>query len=249
MVLEKGGPARETAKRMLAVASRFLLGSITHARVDEPVAALTFDDGPDPEWTPRFLDLLGDHVARATFFVVGRAARAHPGIVERADAEGHALGNHSWDHSSLPLLKSRWRRRQLRWCQSQLPASRHRLFRPPWGHQSVGSRLDALLVGYRVVTWSVTATDWDDTPADELVVQVERGLRPGSIVVMHDALYSTDDPSHRDRRRTLEATARILERQAERYRFVTVPELLAAGRPRYWPWFRRPDLDLLHRQC
>jgi predicted O-methyltransferase YrrM len=99
-----------------------------------------------------------------------------------------------------------------------------------------------------VIGWSVTAPDWEDLPASALVEQVESSWRPGSIVVMHDALYATTDPAYRDREPTLEAVATLLERHASRFRFVTVPELLAAGRPRYWPWFRRPDLNWLHRQ-
>lgn len=247
-VLGKGGPVREAVKGGIAVAGRFLLGSVTHAAVDEPLVALTFDDGPHPVWTPRLLDLLGRHGARATFFVVGRTARRHPEIVERAAAEGHTVANHTWSHESLPLLRRRWRRRQVRWCQEALPPGQPRLLRPPWGHQTLASRLDALLLGYRVVAWSVTATDWEDRPAAALVEEVERSWRPGSIVVFHDALHSTHDPAYRDREPTLQAVATLLERHASRFRFVTVPELLTAGRPRYWPWFRRPDLAWLHRQ-
>jgi peptidoglycan/xylan/chitin deacetylase (PgdA/CDA1 family) len=162
--------------------------------------------------------------------------------------EGHAAANHSWDHPSFPLLTARARRLQIEWCQEALPAGAVRLFRPPWGHQTLGSRLDALRLGFPVVAWSVMAEDWLADDAATLADRVAARLRPGSIVVLHDALWATDAEAHRDREPTLGAVARLLDRFAGRYRFVTVPELLALGRPRYWPWFKPADLDWLRRQ-
>jgi peptidoglycan/xylan/chitin deacetylase (PgdA/CDA1 family) len=169
-------------------------------------------------------------------------------VAARVASEGHGIANHSWDHSSFPLLEGRWRRRQLRWCQEALPPGASRLFRPPWGHQSLGSRLDAARLGFRVVTWDVAAEDWAGDDARTLADRMEAGIRPGSIVVLHDALYATDDEAYRDRSAAIEALALLLERLGGRFRFVTVPELLRLGRPRYWHWYRRSDLEWLHRQ-
>lgn len=246
--LAKGSPLREWTKDRLADSAALALGTITRVETREPAVALTFDDGPDPEATPRFLDVLGRAGARATFFMVGKSARRYAEVAARVVREGHSAANHSWDHPSFPLLKGRWRRRQLRWCQEALPPGAARLFRPPWGHQSLGSRLDAARLGFRVVTWDVVAEDWGDDDARTLAVRMEAGIRPGSIVVLHDALYATDDEANRDRGPAIEAVALLLERLGSRYRFVTVPELLRLGRPRYWHWYRRSDLDWLHRQ-
>ncbi|MBZ0115329.1 MAG: polysaccharide deacetylase family protein [Thermoanaerobaculia bacterium] len=249
----KGSPAREFVKRRIADLSslgfgRLRPGTITHVETSNPVVALTFDDGPHPEVTPRLLDLLGAANAKATFFVVGLAAKAHPGILERAVEEGHIVANHSWDHSSFPLLSSGWRRRQLAWCQDALPPGSPRLFRPPWGHQTWSSRLDAARAGFDVVAWSVMAEDWLDDPSEKLVARVEAGLRPGAIALLHDALYRTDAEAYRDRRPTLSAVEALLKRHSETYRFVTIPELLASGRVRRWPWRIPSDLDWLRRQ-
>ena len=82
-------------------------GSIVAVRTPEKLIALTFDDGPDPEWTPRVLDALAALGMRATFFLVGEPAERHPALVERILAEGHEAGSHSWDHPSLPELAPR----------------------------------------------------------------------------------------------------------------------------------------------
>lgn len=245
--LEKGSAPREAVKRGVMETAR-LLGTLTHVSTREPAVALTFDDGPDPDYTPRLLDLLARYGAKATFFVVGLAARENRQVLRRAAEEGHALGNHSWDHPSFPLLTGRAQRLQMRWCDEVLPAQEMKLFRPPWGHQSLKSRLNAALLGYRVVAWSAMAEDWRDDPAEDLVARVEERLRPGAIVLFHDALFRTDAPGHRDRTPTLEAVEMLLERYGERYRFVTVPELLRLGSPRKWHWYKRSDLDWLHRQ-
>jgi len=222
-------------------------GTIIRARVKEPVLALTFDDGPDPEWTPRMLEVLERHEARATFFMIGKRAAKHPEIVRRVAEGGHAVGNHSWDHPSFPLVKGRWRRAQLLWTEEALAPYGEKLFRPPYGHQSLGSRLAAARLGYRVITWTVNAEDWRDDPADVLVARVRSRIAPGSFVLFHDSLYSTDDLCFRDREPTLEAVDRLLGALSESYRFITVPELLRLGRPRRWHWYWRSDLEWLHR--
>jgi len=226
--------------------SASLTGTLLRVSTREKAAALTFDDGPDPEWSPRFFELLEEHGARGTFFMVGKAARRHPELVARAAAAGHAVGNHTWDHPSLPLLTGSWRRTQLRWCREALGPHGSNLFRPPYGHQTPASQLDAARLGYRAVAWDVIAEDWTDDPAEILLARVERHFRPGSIVLFHDSLYTTVNPAHRDRRPTLEAVRRLLAGHRD-FRFVTVPELLALGRPYKWHWYHRPDLGWLHR--
>ena len=91
-------------ERLLERLLRPFCGSIVGVRTGEKAIALTFDDGPDPEWTPRVLDALGRLGMRATFFLVGERAARHPELVARIAAEGHEVGSHSWDHPSLPEL-------------------------------------------------------------------------------------------------------------------------------------------------
>jgi peptidoglycan/xylan/chitin deacetylase (PgdA/CDA1 family) len=79
---------------------RQAVSTITHVSTNEPLAALTFDDGPDPLYTPRVLEILQKHRAQATFFMVGQTALRHPDLVQLVARGGHAIGNHSWDHPS-----------------------------------------------------------------------------------------------------------------------------------------------------
>jgi peptidoglycan/xylan/chitin deacetylase (PgdA/CDA1 family) len=237
---------RPLARRLLA-ASAAVTGTTVAVATRERAAALTFDDGPDPEVTPRLCALLEAHGARGTFFMVGRAAARWPAVVERVAAGGHAIGNHSWDHPSFRVVRGRFRRAQLRWCREALGAHGAPLFRPPYGHQSLASQLDARRLGYRTVAWSVMAEDWRDDPAEALFARVEAGLAPGAIVLFHDALWTALEERHRDRGPMLAAVERLLERHAGEWRFVTVPALLALGRARREHWYKRADLDWLRR--
>lgn len=240
-------PRLKALARRLIEISAATTGVTTRVATRQAVAALTFDDGPDPDWTPRLLELLERHGARGTFFMVGKSAARRPELVARVAAGGHAIGNHTWDHPSLPTLRGRYRRWQIRRCEEALAPHGGGLFRPPYGHLTPAAQLDARRLGYRVVTWSAVAEDWLDDPAERLVERVERRLAPGSIVLFHDCLYTTVEERYRDRAPTLRAVEMLLERWAGRLSFVTVPQLLAAGRPRKWHDYHRPDLAWLRR--
>ena len=233
-------------QRLFAIISRWVMGTITHVRTQSPVVALTFDDGPHPEFTPRLLDILERHQAQATFFMIGQAARQYPEIVQRAALAGHTIGNHSWDHPSFPLVSRRERRRQIRACEQAIAPYGRRLFRPPYGHQDKASRLDVLFLGYQVVTWNVVAYDWLDYDANWIVKQVEAQLKPGSIVLFHDALYDSEKERYMDREPTLTAVNILLERLSNHFRFVTVPELLRYGPPQKHNWYRKGNVQWLN---
>jgi peptidoglycan/xylan/chitin deacetylase (PgdA/CDA1 family) len=246
--LASGAPRAKEAVKGLISWSTLPLGSLIRVATREPAIALTFDDGPDPQETPRVLDVLERHGARGTFFQVGKSVERYPEIVARAAAAGHALANHSWDHPSFRQIRGSYRRAQIRWCGEALaPHGGTRLFRPPFGEQSLASRLDALRCGHRVVCWDVVAEDWRDDPADVLVARVMRRLRRGSIVLFHDTLYKADAERYRDRAPMQEALEILLDRLAGSFRFVTVPELLRLGRPVRWPIYHRLPVGL-HRK-
>ncbi len=133
--------------------------TVTHVITEDTVAALTFDDGPNREYTPRVLEILERHQARATFFMLGVAASKHRDIVEDVARLGHAIGNHTWDHPSLPLLSSRERHWQFRACEQAIAPYGRGLLRPPFGHQNIQSRLDALCSGLQVIGWNIGAAE------------------------------------------------------------------------------------------
>lgn len=235
--------ARRTGLRAAAapveLLGRALLGTITGVRTAEPLVALTFDDGPHPTYTPTLLDVLARHGARATFFVVGRHVRAHPEVAARAAREGHALANHTDTHALLPAIGGAARRAELDACAAAIaPYGGLRLLRPPQGRQSLASRLDALRAGHAVVTWSAHAEDWRAHDAPWMAAKLARELRPGAIALLHDMIIGPEDPAVADRAPVIAAVDLLLSELAGRYRFVTLPELLRAGKPERVNWYR-----------
>jgi peptidoglycan-N-acetylglucosamine deacetylase len=229
-------------------AVRRSLGTLTKVRTDQLVVALTFDDGPDPEWTPPLLDLLKKHNARGTFFTVGASVARYPELVRRMADDGHALGSHSWDHSAFSLLSGARRRRQLRACEQILGQFGRRLFRPPYGEQTLASRLDAWRLGFDVVGWSVTSEDWYEPNATVIAEVLLKRIGPGDIVLLHDTIYDKGAPQNGprpdrtswiDRRAMLEALQAVFAEIGSRFRFVTVPELVQGGSPCYSYWFKQ----------
>lgn len=233
-------------KRLAGKVSRRIAGTITHVRTGEPLAALTFDDGPDPVATPRLLQILEKHGAKATFFMSGENAAAHPEVLAAVRAAGHAIGNHSWDHPSFPLISFREKIGQIRRCQRVIGSGGMRLFRPPYGHQSAACQFAARLAGYRIVTWNAVIPDWLDHDAAWLADEAAKQLRTGGIILMHDGLIDFGDKRYRDRRPTLDAVGMILSRFAGQYEFVTVPDLIRRGRPARLNWFMKPDVGFLN---
>jgi peptidoglycan-N-acetylglucosamine deacetylase len=152
--------------------------------------ALTFDDGPDPEWTPRVLDALAAHGVRGTFFLVGeRAARAADTARAIADA-GHEIASHGWSHRSLWLCGPRRTAEEIDRAQTTLEAlsgQRPAFFRPPWG--MVNAAMFPLLRarGLRPVFWSIQPEGLRPAIADRQATYVVERAHPGAIVDLHDA--------------------------------------------------------------
>jgi peptidoglycan/xylan/chitin deacetylase (PgdA/CDA1 family) len=234
-------------KRAVRFAVRQAVGTITRVVTDDPLVALSFDDGPDPAFTPRLLAVLERHNARGTFFMVGQAAAQQPALVRRLAEAGHAIGNHTWDHPSMPLVASAERRRQLRACERALGPHGHKLYRPPYGHHNLAAHLDALRLGYRVVAWDCPAGDWYDLPAEAMLEQITHRLRPGSICLFHDRLHTFQHARYTNREPTLRVVESLLRQYAGKYEFVTIPELLRHGRPQRRLRQQPVDLDFLNR--
>lgn len=216
-------------------------GAVISVATDEAVAALTFDDGPHPDFTPRLLDVLARRGVQATFFMVGQAATRHPQVVRRVAEAGHAIGNHSWNHPSFPSLTHRQRWAQLRRTQAALAPYGGRLFRPPFGHLDRPSHFDARLLGYTVAAWSIVGYDWLDHDPTWMSNHIRERLRPGSIILLHDAAWMTLDQAWADRGPMLEAVEHLLASLSGSYRFVTLPDLLRRGRAQLRIWQQPAD--------
>ena len=163
--------------------------------------------------------------------MVGQAAERHHDIVKKVAAAGHAIGNHSWDHPSFPLLTGRERRAQIRACAKAIAPYAQPIFRPPYADQNLLSRLDALWLGYQVITYNVTAVDWLDHGADWINNRIMSRIQNGSIVLFHDSLFRYGEDRYVDREPMLNAVDMLLKELSGRFSFMTVLELLRQGRP------------------
>jgi len=193
---------------------------------DQPLVALTFDDGPGPRWTPMVLDALDRHQARATFFVVGERLTRHENLVRKRIAR-HELANHTWAHHDLAKLDEDGVRDQIlrtHFAIKRVTGETTTLMRPPWGHLGGSTLVVAEEFGYDVVMWSHQmheARYKADPPAQarDIVDNVE----PGSIVLAHDV-------GRNDRLVALSQLDAILTGLRGRgLRPVTVSELIAAA--------------------
>jgi cellulose synthase/poly-beta-1,6-N-acetylglucosamine synthase-like glycosyltransferase/peptidoglycan/xylan/chitin deacetylase (PgdA/CDA1 family) len=197
-------------------------GTVHSATMPAGTIALTFDDGPDPRWTPLILDALRRHHARATFFVVGARVNEHPDLVRRIVAEGHELGVHTFTHTDLAAVPA-WRQRlELDLTRNAIAAATGRtvrLLRPPYS--STPSALPDLgtvraATGYLTVLADRDTEDWRRPGTDAIVAAaLPTSTAMGAVVMLHDG--------GGDRAQTVAAVERIGS-EAAGFRFVTVSE-------------------------
>ncbi|MEP6690253.1 MAG: polysaccharide deacetylase family protein [Gemmatimonadaceae bacterium] len=191
---------------------------------NERAVSLTFDDGPNPEATPRILDALAASGARATFFVLGRHAEKWPRLVERAANDGHQIANHGFFHRKLHLRGPHYVRDDLvRGARAieQACGVEPRFFRAPHGFRSPWVTPIARTLGQRTVGWTLGVWDSARPGIDEIARRSVVGARPGSILLLHDG--DGYDPGG-DRSQTAAALPLIITGLRERgYRFETLP--------------------------
>ncbi len=198
----------------------------THARIGQvkvkvPYVALTFDDGPHASNTPRLLNILKKHNAKATFYVLGSNVRRYPSIAARTAAEGHEVAVHTWSHPFLPRLSSAKLNDELSRSVGIIKSTTGttpRTIRPPYGaiNQSLISNF-ANNYGLSTVLWSIDTNDWRKPGINTVIQRAVNPARPGSIILMHDIHKSSID--------AVESV--IIGLQAKGYKLVTVSELLA----------------------
>ncbi|MDG5789836.1 polysaccharide deacetylase family protein [Evansella sp. AB-P1] len=193
---------------------------------NEKKIALTFDDGPDPRFTPQILDTLSKYNVPATFFLMGARAEAYPEIAKRIGDEGHIVGNHTYWHPNLVAEgEIETLAREVTNAEDKLAeilGFRTSLFRPPYGflYDELLEKLREM--NYSVIGWSVDSLDWQALPPEETAENVIQNIHPGAIVLMHDG---TDIEA--DLTGTIESLDIIIPNlQEQGYEFVTVPQLL-----------------------
>jgi peptidoglycan-N-acetylglucosamine deacetylase len=153
------------------------------------VVHLTFDDGPTPAWTPRVLELLARYRARATFFVLGRSAAAHPELVRQAFAAGHGVGNHTWSHRRLTGLGGPQLAAEVSATGTaiqQIIGAPVRCLRPPFATVDAASAEQVRALGLRLVLWDIDTNDWLRPGTGTIAGRVLSRVRSGDVILLHD---------------------------------------------------------------
>ncbi|NLJ78122.1 MAG: polysaccharide deacetylase family protein [Tissierellia bacterium] len=181
--------------------------------------ALTFDDGPHPAVTPRILDVLDKHDAKATFFMLGIQAEYYPSLADKVGKEGHEIGSHTMNHQDLTTLEFGQIQSEIQQSDDVIETATSNtptLLRLPYGASNNNVKRIASKLGYSLVLWSVDSLDWKNRNAAAINREVMYNVVPGSIVLLHDIHPSTAD-----------ALPQLLTSLKEQgYQMVTVSQLL-----------------------
>ena len=193
-------------------------------KTHKKVFALTFDDGPDPTYTPQILKILKQKNAPATFFMVGKMVRAHASTGRLVAQAGHSIGNHTWSHGKRPRDPRAEVERTDAIIQKDLGIT-SRLFRPPYGIRNNGLASAASARGEDVILWSSDSNDWNHhTSAARIHANVMKNAHSGGIALMHDG--------GGNRSATVSALPGLIDAlRARGFKLVTVPELMKTGAP------------------
>lgn len=209
-----------------------MFNRVISALLRRKLIALTFDDGPD-EKTPEILDLLGEHGAVGTFFVLGGMIKGREEVLRRAVESGHEIGNHTFDHPHLEKLEPSQIEEQLARTSDAIEGAagiRPRLMRPPYGLGALRAAPIASRLGMKTVLWSVNPKDWEQPDAGRIAELILAEAHPGAVVALHDGAAHGGDRSP-----TVAAIRIAVPLLADRgYSFVTISQLLTRA-----PWIAR----------
>jgi peptidoglycan/xylan/chitin deacetylase (PgdA/CDA1 family) len=234
------------ATGMLAYAGRYPGSKIFGPAITQTNSprklAITFDDGPNPSMTPKLLDLLERHNARATFFVIGQYVRQHPELLRETVARGHVIGNHTESHPNLFWSSPAQTRDELHRCHDAIATALNappRFFRPPFGWRNPWLAAAARDLHLRVVTWTLLPGDWHAPDPEWLVRRMDSissravsaanapssSTSGGDILCLHDGGHRAQGA---DRSRTLAALGECLPRWSDLgLEFVTMDEAVS----------------------
>jgi peptidoglycan/xylan/chitin deacetylase (PgdA/CDA1 family) len=197
------------------------------AHFDQKMIALTFDDGPDSNCTPRVLDELAKYHAHATFFVIGEEIPGREKLLQRMIAEGHVVGNHTYTHpSNPPAARARTELSRTDTLITKAIGQAPTCFRPPYGRTDTAMVARAQRHGYGVFLWTIDPGDTRGHGTKSLIRDVLRAPQNGDIVILHDG---------NDHQASVDAVGPILKAlSADGWQFVTLPEMMRA-----WETFRK----------
>ena len=173
------------------------LNITSRGRHSESQVYLTFDDGPDPRFTPAILDMLAQHQIKASFFVLGEACAAHPALLRQVAEAGHDIGVHSYSHTHPWRLRAAQAREELHRCYhtlADITGNPPRLFRPAYGRIRPATLQEASALQLHTVLWNRSVIDWGRWGSLAGVSRRLAAVKPGDIVLMHDARPDANRP-------------------------------------------------------
>jgi peptidoglycan-N-acetylglucosamine deacetylase len=196
---------------------------INEVLTSQKLAAITFDDGPNPIYTPELLKIFSKVKGKATFFMIGEQMRNYPEVVKQVAAEGHEIGNHTFTHPKLSQLNDKERLAEIEQTENvieELTGQKPTLFRPPYLDYNQDTVLLLKEKGYPMVgALNLEAQDWEQPGIDHIFNKSREVVKNGSILIFHDG--------YGDRSQTIEAVRRLVaELTSEGYQLVTVSQLL-----------------------
>lgn len=185
--------------------------------------ALTFDDGPDNNYTPKILDILKKEHVKATFFVVGTMAKRYPSSLKRINDDGHIIANHSWNHPILSKMPESAVLKQIEDTNNVVTSVIGKtplLIRPPYG--ALNEKLEKAIgnKGYKLIYWNVDTLDWNNQTEDNIMAIVKKEMKPGSIILQHNAGAESIQA-------TVDALPKLIAYlRGQHYEFVTIDDML-----------------------
>lgn len=183
---------------------------------EKPKIAITFDDGPNPQWTPKLLEGLKERGVKASFFVIGEKAEKHSEIIKKMYEEGHVIGNHTYSHVQLTALSPNEACEEISKTSQilyEITGEYTQFVRPPFGSWDENLECDVALFP---VMWNIDTLDWTTNDTTGIVNKAVKQAKNNGIILLHDNYESSVD-----------AALQIIDRlQAQGYEFVTVEELL-----------------------
>ncbi len=191
--------------------------------------ALTFDDGPHPEFTVKLLDLFKEKGIKATFFVTGKNIEVQKNIISRMIKEGHELGNHSYSHKNLIFKKKSIIREEILKTDDllrELGVKGKILFRPPFGRLLFTASSVLASLNKNVLMWNVPTKDYKETDPEVILKRIYKRIKPGSIIILHDSGVERIGKKIK-REATISAVKSLLDELPRKgYKFKTVSELI-----------------------
>lgn len=202
------------------IQSNFYAKTYCNAITEEKIIALSFDDGPNPVYTPKVLSILEEHNATATFFVIGKNIQGNENIIRKIDAAGHTIGNHTFSHSFFIDFKGKTGFMYELDATSDIIYNiikkRMKFFRPPYGVTTPHLANASKALNYDIIGWNIRSLDTTNDKEEKIANRVISQIKPGSIILFHDTSEKTSQ--------VLKQTLNFVKENG--FKIVSVEELL-----------------------